>query len=134
MTGSGDNVPDNGTEVDETLLGDKLAESGMSVSFFLNSASSDWDNVVLATVAGNIQITMPNLQVNVKTTKPASVDQELWDAAAGGDNNMLPAANAEMAEGAAWDTLILSSNSYVTVVVKPGENRETDGVLYYVNG
>ena len=134
VTGSGDNVPDNGTEVDETLLGDKLAESGMSVSFFLNSASSDWDNVVLATVAGNIQITMPNLQVNVKTTKPASVDQELWDAAAGGDNNMLPAANAEMAEGAAWDTLILSSNSYVTVVVKPGENRETDGGLYYVNG
>lgn len=134
VRGTGDNVPDNGTEVDETLLGDKLAESGMSVSFFLNSASSDWDNVVLATVAGNIQITMPNLQVNVKTTKPASVDQELWDAAAGGDNNMLPAANAEMAEGAAWDTLILSSNSYVTVVVKPGENRETDGVLYYVNG
>lgn len=130
VTGSGDNVPDNGTEVDETLLGDKLVETGMSVSFFLNSASNDWNNVVLATVAGNLRITMPNLQGNVKTTKPESVDQTLWNKVA---ENMTPAAHSTMSEGVAWDTLLNSTNVYVTVVVKPG-SKKTDGVFYYSNG
>ena len=129
VTGSGD-VPSNGTEVDETLLGDKLVETGMSVSFFLNSASNDWNNVVLATVAGNLRITMPNLQGNVKTTKPESVDQTLWNKVA---ENMTPAAHSTMSEGVAWDTLLNSTNVYVTVVVKPG-SKKTDGVFYYSNG
>ena len=129
VTGSG-NVPSNGTEVDETLLGDKLVETGMSVSFFLNSASSDWNNVVLATVAGNLRITMPNLQGNVKTTRPESVDQTLWNKVA---ENMTPAAHSTMSEGIDWDTLLNSTNVYVTVVVKPGSEK-TDGVFYYSNG
>lgn len=129
VTGSGD-VPSNGTEVDETLLGDKLVETGMSVSFFLNSASNDWNNVVLATVAGNLRITMPNLQGNVKTTRPESVDQTLWNKVA---ENMTPAAHSTMSEGVAWDTLLNSTNVYVTVVVKPG-SKKTDGVFYYSNG
>ena len=129
VTGSGD-VPSNGTEVDETLLGDKLVETGLSVSFLMNSASSDWDNVVLATVAGNLRITMPNLQGNVKTTKPESVDQTLWNKVA---ENMTPAAHSTMSEGVAWDTLLNSTNVYVTVVVKPG-SKKTDGVFYYSNG
>ncbi len=129
VTGSG-NVPSNGTEVDETLLGDKLVETGMSVSFFLNSASSDWNNVVLATVAGNLRITMPNLQGNVKTTRPESVDQTLWNKVA---ENMTPAAHSTMSEGIDWNTLLNSTNVYVTVVVKPG-SKKTDGVFYYSNG
>ena len=129
VTGSG-SVSSNGTEVDETLLGDKLVETGMSVSFFLQSASSDWENVVLATVAGNIRITMPNLQGNVKTTRPESVDQTLWNKVA---ENMTPAAHSTMSEGIDWDTLLNSTNVYVTVVVKPGSEK-TDGVFYYSNG
>ena len=129
VTGSG-SVPSNGTEVDETLLGDKLVETGLSVSFLMNSASSDWNNVVLATVAGNLRITMPNLQGNVKTTKPESVDQTLWNKVA---ENMTPAAHSTMSEGVAWDTLLNSTNVYVTVVVKPG-SKKTDGVFYYSNG
>ena len=132
VTGSG-SVSSNGTEVDETLLGDKLVETGMSVSFFLQSASSDWENVVLATVAGNIRITMPNLQANVQSSKPADVDQTLWDTVTGKDKNMTPAAHSTMSEGVAWDTLLNSTNVYVTVVVKPG-SKKTDGVFYYSNG
>lgn len=132
VTGSG-SVPSNGTEVDETLLGDKLVETGMSVSFFLQSASSDWENVVLATVAGNIRITMPNLQANVQSSKPADVDQTLWDTVTGKDKNMTPAAHSTMSEGIDWDTLLNSTNVYVTVVVKPG-SKKTDGVFYYSNG
>lgn len=132
VTGSG-SVPSNGTEVDETLLGDKLVETGMSVSFFLQSASSDWENVVLATVAGNIRITMPNLQANVQTSRPGGVDSSLWSTVTGKDKNMTPAAHSTMSEGIGWDTLLNSTNVYVTVVVKPGSEK-TDGVFYYSNG
>ena len=132
VTGSG-SVPSNGTEVDETLLGDKLVETGMSVSFFLQSASSDWENVVLATVAGNIRITMPNLQANVQTSRPGGVDSSLWSTVTGKDKNMTPAAHSTMSEGIDWDTLLNSTNVYVTVVVKPG-SKKTDGVFYYSNG
>ena len=46
---------------------------------------------------------------------------------------MTPAAHSTMSEGIDWDTLLNSTNVYVTVVVKPGSEK-TDGVFYYSNG
>lgn len=119
-----------GTTVDADLLGDDLVNTGMSLSFFMQSATSDWDSTALATVAGNLHITMPNLQGNLKSSKPESVDQTLWDAVSG---NMTPAANSEMADDIDWNTLYTSSNVYVTIVIDPG-TAETDGIRFYVNG
>ena len=139
---SGDNgtTAANGTYVSAALLGENVAETGMTLSFLLKQGSSDFDNTLLATKTGNLQITLPNLQGNVSAaTEPTGIDGHLWDIVAGRDSeakkskNLTANNDATRAEGIEWDTLLNTPDVYVTVVISPGTD-ETDGVLYYVNG
>ena len=124
--GTGDSVPDNGVRIGSELLGDITAD-GITISFWQNSSAADWDATVLATIAGNLHVTIENLQGNVKSTKPSSVDQALWDKL----NNVWPANGGETGYNAPG--VVLNKAAYVTIVVDPGTTG-TDGVRYYVNG
>ena len=128
LTGTGDQVPDNGKLISQSLLGSNLTSTGLTLSFWMNSGSSDWDSTPLATVAGNVHVDLENLQANVTTTKPESVSQELWNKSS--NTNFFPGDHASVGR---YTAILNQPNSYVTIVVDPG-TTETDGVRYYVNG
>lgn len=124
-------VPSGGTTIGKEYV-DGAVEKGLTVSFWIDSANSDWENSVLATVAGNLQVTLPNLGTNVTNGKPDTVDKAVWDevVAAG---NAWPGNGGTLQGTNAYDTYLTTVNkaSYATVVVMPGEKG---GVFFYKNG
>lgn len=130
-TGAGNANPSGGTTVSAKDLGD-VSTTGLTVSFWIRNAASDWDDNVLATVAGNLQITLPNLQGNVKSaTKPEGVSESLWTKL--GATNMFPSNAGTLYSGNDYNTFFTTTGVYATVVVDPGEEA-TDGIRFYKNG
>lgn len=130
-TGAGNANPSGGTTVSAKDLGD-VSTTGLTVSFWIRNAASDWDDNVLATVAGNLQITLPNLQGNVKSaTKPEGVSESLWTKL--GATNMFPSNAGTLYGGNDYNTFFTTTGVYATVVVDPGEEA-TDGIRFYKNG
>lgn len=122
---------DGGTELDAAYV-EGAAEKGLTVSFWVNTSDKDWGNVVLTTVAGNLQIDLPNLQANTKTSSaPEGIDAELWAAVPAA--NGWPGNGGDLLNGAAYNTYFttVGDPSYATVVVEPGAEG---GVRYYQNG
>lgn len=125
-----------GLELDESYFGkDKIdATSGITVSFLV-TANSDWDSIAMRTKFGAINVTMPNLQLNVADTNAINGDaamKALFDKFLNAKNereNAFPStAGAVLESGYAWDSIITTQNAYVTVTM--GAN----GIVFYLNG
>lgn len=125
-----------GMELDESYFGeDKInATSGITVSFVV-TANSDWDSIAMRTKFGAINVTLPNLQLNVADTSSINADaamKELFDKFLNANNereNAFPSTSGAILEsGYAWDSIKNTPNAYVTVTM--GAN----GIVFYLNG
>ena len=125
-----------GLELDESYFGkDKIdATSGITVSFLV-TANSDWDSIAMRTKFGAINVTMPNLQLNVADANAINGDaamKALFDKFLNAKNereNAFPStAGAVLESGYAWDSIKNTPNAYVTVTM--GAN----GIVFYLNG
>ena len=125
-----------GMELDESYFGeDKInATSGITVSFVV-TANSDWDSLAMRTKFGAINVTLPNLQLNVADTSSINADaamKELFDKFLNAKNereNAFPSTSGAILEsGYAWDSIKNTPNAYVTVTM--GAN----GIVFYLNG
>ena len=117
------------------------SESGMTVSFLLNSARStgnaDWDNLAVQTVYGHVNLTLPNLQTNVMTDVSdddtiSALHTKLMEKDNGRDvySNVFPSsAGASLESGYAWNSIIGATNAYITVTIS-----KANGVVFYMNG
>ena len=123
-------------ELDESYFGeDKIdATSGITVSFLV-TANSDWDSIAMRTKFGAINVTMPNLQLNVADTNAINADaamKELFDkflnAKTERENAFPSTSGAILESGYAWDSIKNTPNAYVTVTM--GAN----GIVFYLNG
>ena len=102
-------------------------EEGITISYFQNSANSDWDSLVARTKYGQVNICSPNLQTNVMTAvtgEMAELKTKLKN------ENVFPSTvGAILENGYAWNTIKNTENCYITVTVKQGV-----GIVYYLNG
>ena len=116
--------------------GDINATTGMTLSFFVQSASSDWDSIAMRTVYGGVNVTLPNLQLNMTNATELNgnaaikaLADKFKNTAGNAYVNAFPsAAGAVLVEGYAWNTIINSPNSYITITMG------SEGIIYYLNG
>ncbi len=114
-------------------------QSGITVSFFLQSANSDFDAVAMRSKWGNINVSLPSLQLNVANSVNLNSDpatkallDKFWFT---NDNGVRELANAfpstsgaQPASGFQWDTIKTTPNVYMTITMG------ADGIVYYMNG
>lgn len=142
---AGGTSPAGGTTISAEMLAGAdadnpvdITKTGITASFVINSAESAWENNAFATVAGNIAITLPYLQSNVKSSKPEGVDEALWTKVTTGGSegngmNFFPSNAGTITDGYEETVFTATKNGYATVVVDPG-TAETDGVRFYLDG
>lgn len=124
-------------QLDQSYFGeDKInATTGLSVSFLVKSASSDWDSIAMRTAYGDINVSMPNLQLNVANKDELNADDAMkalfdkfLDKKGDGTNVVPSTSGAVLEDGYAWDSILITADAYVTVTMG------TNGIVYYLNG
>lgn len=124
-------------QLDQSYFGeDKInSTTGLSVSFLVKSASSDWDSIAMRTVYGDINVSMPNLQLNVANKDELNADDAMkalfdkfLDKKGDGTNVVPSTSGAVLEDGYAWDSILITADAYVTVTMG------TNGIVYYLNG
>ena len=126
-----------GMTLDQSHFGeDKInATTGLSVSFLVKKATKDWDSIAMRTVYGDINVSMPNLQLNVANKDELNADDAMkalfdkfLDKKGDGTNVVPSTSGAVLEDGYAWDSILITADAYVTVTMG------TNGIVYYLNG
>ena len=104
-----------------------LVETGLTVSFWMSGATSDWDAIGLSTGSGSLKITMPNLDSWSPNLGSGATEREQELAELVKETNAYP--NASNLQSGFDYATFLNKSVYATIVISM-----TEGIKYYANG
>ena len=104
-----------------------LVDTGLTVSFWMSGATSDWDAIGLSAGSGSLKITMPNLDGWTPNLGSGATEREQELAELVKETNAYP--NASNLKPGFDYAAFLNKSVYATIVISV-----TDGIKYYANG
>lgn len=104
-----------------------LVETGLTVSFWMSGATSDWNAIGLSAGSGSLKITMPNLDSWSPNLGSGATEREQELAELVKETNAYPNAS-NLHSGYDYATF-LNKSVYATIVISV-----TEGIKYYANG
>ena len=104
-----------------------LVDTGLTVSFWMSGATSDWGAIGLSVGSGSVKITMPNLDSWAPNLGSGATEREQELAELIKESNAYP--NASNLQSGFDYAAFLNKSVYATIVISM-----TEGVKYYANG
>lgn len=104
-----------------------LVDTGLTVSFWMSGATSDWEAIGLSTGSGSLKITMPNLDSWSPNLGSGATEREQELAELVKETNAYP--NASNLQSGFDYATFLNKSVYATIVISM-----TEGIKYYANG
>ena len=104
-----------------------LVDTGLTVSFWMSGATSDWGAIGLSVGSGSVKITMPNLDSWAPNLGSGATEREQELAELVKETNAYP--NASNLQSGFDYATFLNKSVYATIVISM-----TEGIKYYANG